>query len=86
MTGMEQPAQVLFMTEIGGSVKHLIGVVNPFRTDTANWTDTNIQPTVVNFNQATGLGNGDWNTSPSGIWIVILMFPDPGVILITVLG
>ena len=51
MTG--KAAQVLSPTEIGGSVQLLVGIENPFRTHTENFTDLTIQPTIVNFNQAT---------------------------------
>ena len=34
MTGMEQPDQVLLLTEIGGYIKLLVVIANPFRTHT----------------------------------------------------
>ena len=37
---------------------------NCFRTDTLNWTDLTIQPTIVHVNQATGLVQNDCNISP----------------------
>ena len=53
--GKEQPSQVLLLTEIGGSVKLLVGITHPFRTHTENRNDPTIQPTTVHSNQVTGL-------------------------------
>ena len=87
MTSTEQPAQILLQTtEIGGSVKQSVDIVNPFRTDIANRMETTIQPTIMHFNQATGMVNSDRNHFPIGIWILVLMFPYPGGILVTALG
>ena len=47
MTGTA--AQVSLPTEIGGSIKLLVGNVNPFRYHTANQTDTTIQPIISKF-------------------------------------
>ena len=64
MTGKEQPAQILLMNKkIGGS----ISIARTLRTDTANWTDPNIQLIIVHTKQATGLGHSDWNHFPIGI-------------------
>ena len=35
-------------------------------TDTENWTDSNIQPTIVHLKQAAGLVHSDWNQPPTG--------------------
>ena len=86
MTGMAQPPRVPLPTEIGGSVKFLVGFVNSFRTHTVNLTDLSIQATIVQFNQETGLGIVIRTTPPFGFWIVVLIFPDSGRILITALG
>ena len=51
ITGTKQPAQGLLPTEIGGSVKFLVGIVNPFRTHTVNRTKPTIQPTIFPSNQ-----------------------------------
>ena len=64
MTGIEQPAQVSLSTEIGGSVKFSVGITNPFRTNTTNRTDPNIQPTTVHCKQATVLGHSDQYHTP----------------------
>ena len=54
----EQRFQILFLTtDIGGSVS----IANTLRTDTVNWKDPNIQPTIVHLKQATGLGHSDRN-------------------------
>ena len=50
MIGTEQPDQVSFTTEIGGSVKFLVDITNPFRTHSENRTDPTIQPTIVHSN------------------------------------
>ena len=64
---MEQRAQILLpTTEIGGSVKYFMSIENPFRTNTENWMDPIIQPTLLQFNQATGLGHSDWYYFPLG--------------------
>ena len=64
---MEQRAQILLpTTEIGGSVKYFMSIENPFRTNTENWMDPIIQPTLLQFNQATGLGHSDRNQFPLG--------------------
>ena len=58
MTGMDQPAQILFpTTEIGESVKYSMGIANPFRTDTENQREPTIKPTIVQFKQETGPGH-----------------------------
>ena len=36
MTGTKNPAQVLLPTKIGESIKFLVGIANPFRTNTNN--------------------------------------------------
>ena len=62
ITGREQPAQMPLPTnEIGGSIKYSIGIANPFRTETENWTDPTIQPTIFHFNQVTGPVYSDRN-------------------------
>ena len=53
-------------TEIGGSAKLSVGIANPFRTHTANWTDSTIQPTIVHSKKATGLGHRDGEFFPLG--------------------
>ena len=55
---MEQPDQVSFTTEIGGSVKFLVGIANPFRTNTVNQKDPTIHPTTVQSNHT----NGQWHS------------------------
>ena len=86
MTGSEQPAQISLLTEIGGSVKFLVCIANPFRTNTDNWMEPLIQPTIFHSNEETVLGKLISTISPSGFWIMVLMFPYPGGILITALG
>ena len=88
MTGTEQPDEILLSpTEIGGSVKYSMGITKPFRTDTANWADPAIQPTIAQFKNSTVPGHSDHKNSPPSIfWIVVLMLPDPGGILITAVG
>ena len=66
ITGMEQPSQVYLLTEIGGSVKLLVDIANPFRTHKANRKYPNIQPTIVHSNQATGPGHSDQDYSSLG--------------------
>ena len=66
MTGTRKPAQVLLPTEIGGSVKFLVGIAHPLINHTANWNDPTIQPTIVHPNQSNGRGNSDQNYSPIG--------------------
>ena len=61
MTGMEKPDQVSLKTnEIGGSIKFLVRIANPFSTPTENWTGTNIQTTIIHSKQATSLVHIDW--------------------------
>ena len=67
MSGMEKPVQVSLPTEIGGSVKFLLGNVNPFRTHTENRADLTIQPTIVHSNQANVLGHNYQYHFPLGI-------------------
>ena len=57
MMSTAQLSQVSLQTEIAGSVKFLVGIVNPFRTQTANRTDPTIRTTVVHSNQATRPGH-----------------------------
>ena len=58
ITGMEQPAQILFpTTEIGGSVS----IANKISSETANRIDSTIQPTIINFKQETGTGHSECN-------------------------
>ena len=84
---MEQRAQILLpTTEIGGSVKYFMSIENPFRTNTENWMDPIIQPTLLQFNQATGLEKFIGTTTSLGFWIVVLMFLYWGGRLITALG
>ena len=66
MTGMEQPSQVLFPTEIEGSVKLSVGIVHPFRTHTVNRNDPTIKPTIIHSNQSTGPVHIDQDYSPLG--------------------
>ena len=66
MIGTEQLAHISLPTEISGSVKWLVGITNPFRTDAANCTDLTIQPIIVHSNRATGLGHSDWEYCPIG--------------------
>ena len=64
---MKQPSQISFpTTEIGGAVKHSMGIANPFRDNTVNQTDPNIQPTIVYFKQATVPVHSDPNHFPLG--------------------
>ena len=64
ITGTEQPAKILLpTTEIGGSVI----IANTLSTDTENFTEPTIQPTIFHLKQATGLGHSDWNHFPIGI-------------------
>ena len=65
--GTAQPGQVLFPAEIGGSVKLVIGIANPFSNQTDNCNNLTIQPTTVKFDQATRLGHSDREYSPLGI-------------------
>ena len=54
MTGTKQLIQILLPTrEIGGTVKNLMGIVNPFLADTENCTDPTIKPTIDHFKQVT---------------------------------
>ena len=56
----KQPVQISLPTlEIGGAVKHLMGIANPFRADTAHSVDPTIQLTIFHFKQATGPVNSD---------------------------
>ena len=59
MTGTEQSDQVLLPTEIGGSVKFLVGIANQFRTNRVNWTDHTLQSTIFHSNKYTELGYND---------------------------
>ena len=62
MTGKKQLVKISFPnTEIGGPVKHSIGITNPFRDGIENHTYPTIQPTNIHFNQKTRQGNSDWN-------------------------
>ena len=50
MTRTEQSAQILWpATEIGAYINN----ANPLRSDTANWMDPTIQPTIFHFKKAT---------------------------------
>ena len=64
---MEQLYQVLLLTEIGGSVKFLVGIAHPFRIHRANWNDPTIRPTIVHSNQVKIWVNSDRDYSPLGI-------------------
>ena len=64
MTGTEKLSQVSLLTEIGGYVKFSVGIMSPFRTNTANRTDPTIQPTIVHYKLDTGLGHSDRKYSP----------------------
>ena len=57
---MEQPFQVYFLTEIGGSLKFSVGITQTFRTHRENQNNMTIQPTIVHYNQATGWVHSDW--------------------------
>ena len=59
MRGTEQTFQVLFPTEIGGSVKFLVGIENPCRAHTVNQTDPTIQKTIFHFSQENRQGHAD---------------------------
>ena len=60
--GTKHQDQILLPnTEIVGAVKYLMGIANPFRTDTVNRTDPTIQPTIIQFYQSTVLGHSDRN-------------------------
>ena len=66
--GTEKLAQILLTTtEIEGSVKYLMGIANPFRTDKVNRKDPTIQPTIIQSNQATGMVHSDCNHPLLGI-------------------
>ena len=67
MTIMAQPDQFLLQTEIGGSIKFLVGITNPLMTHTENQTDPTIQPTIVHPNQTTGPVQSDRYHYPLGI-------------------
>ena len=56
--------KVLLPTEIGGSVKLSIGIMNPFRTHTVNQTDPAIQKITVWSNLETEPGHSDWEYFP----------------------
>ena len=60
IAGTEQLDQVLLLTETGGYIKLLVGIANPFRPNTENWTDPTIQPTIAQSNQFTGPVHSDW--------------------------
>ena len=64
LMGMEEPSQISFLTEIGGSVKLLIGIANPFKTHTENRKDPTIQQTIFHSNQAIRLGHSDQENFP----------------------
>ena len=67
MRGTEKPDQIsLTTTEIGGSVKYLMGVSNPFRTDKENLTDPTIEPSIIHFKKVTVPGHSDWKLTPFG--------------------
>ena len=67
MMGTEQTGQIsLPTTEIRRSIKHLMGIANPIRTDTENLMDSTIQPTIVQLNWATATGHIDQNHSLLG--------------------
>ena len=85
VTGTEKPAHLSLLNKIGGSVKLLVGIVNPFRTRIAIQTDPTIQPTIVHSKKATIPGHSIGSNYPSVVCIVVLVFPDPGGILITTL-
>ena len=62
MTGTERTDQILFMTtEIEGSIKYIMGIADPFRTNTENRMDPTIQPAITHLNQVTGTGHSDCN-------------------------
>ena len=64
MTGTEKPAHILFQTtEIGGSVKHSMGISNPFRNDTVNETYRTIWPTIFHLKKKTRPKHSDQNYS-----------------------
>ena len=61
----EQLDQILFpTTKIGGSVKHLIGIANLFRTNTKKWMDPTIQTKNFHLNQETVMGHSDQKHPP----------------------
>ena len=61
ITGMEQPAKILFpATKIGGSVS----ITNTLRTDTENRNYATIQPTIFHLNQATRPRHSDQDHFP----------------------
>ena len=61
MMGMKQPDQVLLLTEMVGSVKFLVGIMNPFMNHTANLAYPTIQPTIIQSNQETVPEHIDWD-------------------------
>ena len=83
MTGTEQTDQILLSTiEIGGS----ISIVNKLRSDIENQTDPTIQQPPFTSSRQPDRYTVTGTTSPSGVLIVVLMFPDTGGMLITALG
>ena len=56
ITGMEKQVQIsLLSTEMGGAVKHLMRIPNPFRSDAAKQLAPTIQLTIFNFKKVTVL-------------------------------
>ena len=47
VVGTAQPDQISLPTEIGGFIKFMVGIADPFRTHTENWTGPTIKPTRV---------------------------------------
>ena len=75
MTGREQLAQILLpTTEIGGSVS----IANTIRTDTENWNEPTIQPTIVHLKQVTVAGHSDRNHFPISILNGFIDIPRSG--------
>ena len=79
MTGMSQPDQVSFPTEIGGSVKFSVGIENPLKTlgPTPILNQPLSTPTKQPYRDIVIV-----TIYPSGFWIVLLMLLDTGRILI----
>ena len=63
MMDTEQLAQIFLpTTEIGG----FVSIANTLRTETENWTEPIIQPTIFHLKQENGPGHSDRNHLP--IW------------------
>ena len=66
------------ITEIGGAVKHSMGIAHLFKADTSNKRDPTIKPTILHFSQDTGPGHIDWNNFPIRILNRVIDVPRSG--------